>query len=269
MDIVVQRAPAMAPNRDRNYVGVIPAAGHATRLSPLPSSKELLVVGLRDVGSRGARPMVVSQHLLENLREGGVRKAYFVVRHGKWDVPAYWGSGSEVGLDLAYVVITESPGVPYTIDAAYPFVRDAHVAFGFPDIICHPPDAFARVRARLEVTEADVVLGVFPVSLPSVCDGVALRGDGTIEDIVVHSPTTAPRLSWCIAMWSPRFTEFLHEHLRRRGDGTDQPELAAGHVLRASLREGFVLHSVVFEDGGYLDIGTPEGLRRALVTEQR
>jgi glucose-1-phosphate thymidylyltransferase len=259
----------MTSSRDRHYVGVIPAAGHATRLSPLPSSKELLVVGLRDAGSRGARPMVVSQHLLENLRHAGIRKAYFVVRHGKWDVPAYWGSGSEIGLDLAYVVLTQSPGVPYTIDAAYPFVRDAHVAFGFPDIICHPPDAFASVRARLEEADADVVVGVFPVASPAACDGVVLRADGTIEDIEIKLPSSAPRLSWCLAMWSPRFTEFLHEHLRRRGDGTDAPELSAGHVLRASLQEGFVLHSVVFEDGGYLDVGTPEGLRRALLTEPR
>lgn len=37
--IVAWRAPAMAPNRERNYVGVIPAAGQATRLSPLPEER--------------------------------------------------------------------------------------------------------------------------------------------------------------------------------------------------------------------------------------
>jgi len=51
-------------------VGLIPAAGQAKRVSPLPGSKELFPVGFREVEVGGhvqLRPKVVSQYLLDNM----------------------------------------------------------------------------------------------------------------------------------------------------------------------------------------------------------
>ncbi len=80
------------------------------------------------------------------------------IRQGKWDIPANLGSGQSLGLSLAYLVIERSPGVPYTLDAAYPHLRDATVALGFPDILFHGPDAYKRCLGRMESSGADVVL---------------------------------------------------------------------------------------------------------------
>jgi len=120
-------------------IGLIPAAGEAKRLGPLPCSKELFPIGFGRAGQgQGERPRVVSQHLLESMKIAGVSKAYIVLRNGKWDIPAYFGDGSGIGMHLSYLLMRLPFGVPYTLDQAYPFLRDARVAMGFPDILFSP-----------------------------------------------------------------------------------------------------------------------------------
>ena len=62
----------------------------------------------------------------------------------------------------------EAFGVPFTLDQAYPFVRDATVAFGFPDIIFDGQDGFVKLLDRQLQTGADVVLGLFPANHPMI-----------------------------------------------------------------------------------------------------
>ena len=245
--------------RVNEIVAVIPAAGLATRLSPLPCSKELLPIGV----DGELRPKVVSQYLLDGLRDAGIRKVFFVLRRGKWDIPSYYSDGSALGLDLAYVLMRAPFGVPYTIDSAYPFIRGAHVAVGFPDILYEPPDVFRQVRERMERSSADGVVGVFPAPPPHLCDVVRLDGRGFVEEIVVKPPRSDLKLSWAVVIWSPRFTEFLHEHVTERVRSPEH-EVSLGHVIQAGIDAGFVFESVTFERGRYTDAGTPEGLRQAI-----
>jgi glucose-1-phosphate thymidylyltransferase len=149
----------------RPIVGVIPAAGRATRLAPLPCSKELLPVGVHaEPAALRGRPKVVSHYLLERMRDAGASRVFFVVRSGKFDIADYHGDGSALGLNLAYLVMGEPWGPPFSIAQAAPFVGEATVLAGFPDILIEPRDAFARAVARLDATGADVVLGVYPLS---------------------------------------------------------------------------------------------------------
>ena len=143
-----------------DVIGLIPCAGHATRIAPLPCSKEVFPVGLRRISDGSLRPKVVSHYLLEQMREGGVRRAFFILRNGKWDIPQYYGDGAMVGMDLGYLMMGKPYGTAYTLDAAYPFVRGARVALGFPDILFEPRDAFTRALHRLTSTRADLVLGL-------------------------------------------------------------------------------------------------------------
>src|SRR5215217_5198023 len=140
-------------------VGIIPAAGMATRIAPLPCSKELYPIGFRDAADgQGVRPKPVGQYLLEHLRRGGARRTYIVIRKGKWDIPSYFGDGADLNLAIAYLIMNLPHGVPYTVDQAYAFVRDATVLFGFPDILIEPGDAYPRLLEHLHTTQADVVL---------------------------------------------------------------------------------------------------------------
>jgi glucose-1-phosphate thymidylyltransferase len=154
-------------------------------------------------------------------------------------------------------------GVPYTVDSAYPFVRGAHVAVGFPDILYEPSDVLKQVRARMERSSADGVLGVFPAPPPHLCDVIRLDGSGRVEEIVVKPPQSDLRLSWSVAIWSPRFTEFLHEYVTQRVPSPEH-EVSLGHVVQAGIDAGLVFESVTFEHGRFVDAGTPEGLRQAV-----
>ena len=122
-------------------IGLMPAGGKAARIAPLPCSKELYPIGFRPVDQgHSLRPKVACHYLLEKMRLADVTKAYIILREGKWDIPAYLGDGKMLDMHLAYLMMYLPFGVPYTLDQAYPFVQDAMVTFGFPDIIFQPDD---------------------------------------------------------------------------------------------------------------------------------
>jgi glucose-1-phosphate thymidylyltransferase len=61
----------------REVIGLIPAAGQATRIAPLPCSKELYSVGFSSMNSgQDLRPKVVCHYLLEKMRLAGIHKIY-------------------------------------------------------------------------------------------------------------------------------------------------------------------------------------------------
>jgi glucose-1-phosphate thymidylyltransferase len=246
----------------REVIGVIPAAGQATRISPLPCSKELFPVGFSREDSReGGAPKVVSHYLLEKMRVAGISKIYFILRSGKWDIPAYFGDGSRLHMHLAYLMLGAPFGVPFTLDQAYPFVRNATVAFGFPDILFGGNDGFAKLLSHQSQTSADVVLGLFPANHPAQEDVVDFEGNGIVRDIILRPSESSFPHTWGIAVWAPSFSDFLHDYVGAKiPDAASNPELSAGHVIKAAIPAGLRVDAVVLDDQPYLDIGTPKGL---------
>ncbi len=257
-------------------VGLIPAAGMATRLQPFPCSKEVYPVGFaRDEKSGLPRPKVAAQYLLEKFSAAGITKAFLVIKDGKWDIPNYFREGNLVGLSLAYLVIAGSLGPPDTLDRAFPFIEQNRVAFGFPDILFGPDDAYVRLIARQEQTGADVVLGLHEIEDPRVWDMVDSDAAGRVLDLVMKPASTKLTHGWCCAVWTPTFTDFLHSFLRseetsrnldRLASKANDPggDLAMGVVLHAALKAGLSIQSVKFPSERYLDIGTPENLAKAV-----
>ncbi len=260
------------------WVGLLPAGGSATRLQPLPCSKEILPIGFHTAANGQRHPKAVSHYLLEQYQQAGVSKTLIILKSGKWDIPAYYKSGQWLGLDLAYLIMAEPYGTPYTLDCAYPFLGEANVLLGFPDILLHPADAFMQIRQRLGDTGADVMLGVFPVD-PAQASRVDLvawdnqrdsRRDGNaqrIQKLVIKSPHSPLRESWIIAAWRPTFTQFMHEFLAGdrplRSTQPELPELYVGHVIQAAIAAGLRVQGHYFESGEFLDVGVPEALAAA------
>jgi len=255
-------------NQPREVVGLIPAAGRATRIAPLPCSKEIYPIGLGLLnGGRGSRPKAACHYLLEKMAAAGIAKTYIVLREGKWDIPAYLADGWMFQMQLAYLMIRGSLGVPYTLDQAYPFVRDALVTFGFPDILFNGDDAFQRLLSHHAADYADILLGLFPADRPEKMDMVDLEKDGRVAEIVIQPRQTKLQYSWDIAVWTPVFTEFLHAYLadqRASAMVLNRVELSVGHVIRAAISAGLIVKGLAVSDEPYLDIGCPEGLTRAL-----
>ena len=262
----------------RRVIGLIPAAGAARRLSPLPMSKELFPVGFQSFGNGDARPKVAGQYLLDRLSVAGVTEAYIILRPGKWDIPGYFGDGSAAGVHLAYLTVNVPFGVPFTLNQAYPFVRDAMIALGFPDILFWPENAYHVLLHRLARRPAQVVLGLFPTNQPSQVGVVDIDDDGLVHGIYEKSNLTHLPFMWAMAVWKPQFTEFLHEFieaelrtLRRTQDDASErhdrkrpPELPIGDVIHAAIRSGIRVEAEIFEAGSYLDIGTPDNLLEAI-----
>jgi dTDP-glucose pyrophosphorylase len=255
-----------------DLVGLVPAAGKAKRISPLPCSKEIYPIGFRrDKESGDIRVEVVSHQLFEKFRRAGAQRAFVILRDGKWDIPSYFGEGQIVGLSLAYLVIADSIGPCDTLDRAYPFVNNETVMFGFPDILFHPDDAFQRLLVRLNESRADIVLGLFPEVESRKTDMVDIEDSGRIRSLAINPPSSTLKYTWACAVWRPAFTEFMHSFLlAERAESKphnlgesgrrSQPDLPVGIVVKRAIENGMNAHGVVLAEESYVDIGTPDNL---------
>jgi len=247
-----------------NIVGVIPMAGLAKRLSNLKCSKEIYPVWFDRGADAGREPRAVCECLLGAMRSASIGKAYIILREDKWDIPAYLGSGAAINMELAYLMMERPYGTPYSADQAYPFVKNSLVAFGFPDMIFTQDDVFTKLQKQQQVTSADVVLGVFPADRPEKVDMVNLAEDGRVEQILIKPPQTDLTDTWGLALWTPRFSAFMHEFLLAHQEtAAVAPELYVGDVVRAAMQSGLSVYGIRVSDQPFLDIGTWEDLRRA------
>jgi len=104
---------------------------------------------------------------------------------------------------------------------------------------------------------------------------IAVESTGKVHDLVIRPGRTKLRLGWVYAVWTPAFTEFMHEYLSVPRTSVQQPgadlppELTIGHVIQAAIRTGLSTQSVTFPRETYLDIGTPAGLATALKSKRR
>lgn len=265
----------------KQIVGLVPAAGWARRLGPLPYSKELAPI---DDGAGGTK--AVCESLLDHMAAAGVARTYVVIRSGKWDIREHLGDGAGIGLELNYIVEEAPVGAPQSLDHAYSYLREDRVALGFPDIVYPGTDAFGPCLTRQESSGADVVLGLFPTDRPEAVDMVAVDATGTVTDIVIKQPDIGLSHFWAVAVWTFAFTEFLHDFLadpkrgerrqrartqrdRRTADrrgaapgSPERPEIYVGDVIRAAMAEDMVVEAVVVSDEPAVDVGTPEGLAK-------
>lgn len=264
-----------AKSCEREVVGLMPAGGKAERIAPLPCSKELFPLGFQLMeGSSRPRPKAVGHYLLEKFQLAGITKTYIILRKGKWDIPAYFGHGEFVNMHLGYLIMGESLGPPFTLDQAYPFVHDKLVAFGFPDIMISSENVFSSLLTQQERTQADVVLAVFPAHKPQIMDMVEMDENGKIHAMFLKPDKTDLELCWLGGVWTPVFTQFMHEYLQRfrkkndfktsKGGKLESEDLTVGAVIQAAISKGLQTYGVVFPEGKYIDIGTPDNLLKSL-----
>ena len=249
---------------EQNVIGLVPAAGWARRLGPLPFSKELHPVGAEISEDGVARGRPVCRYLLDAFRTAGIVRACVVIRPGKRDIPARLGDGSSFGMRLTYLVAEDPPTVLHTLDRARPFVRNAVVALGFPDIVFRPADAFARLLSRREARRADLVLGVFPGRGARKAGVVELGDEGQILRAQESRSFAGGSWTWAMAVWTPAVTGLLGDIVARLGPCNDAPpEPSATDIIRSAIDAGMRVEGEVFRDGEWIDIGTPDGLSAA------
>jgi dTDP-glucose pyrophosphorylase len=237
-------------------LGIIPAAGTASRLQPLAGAKELL-----PLGRNGGQLRVVSEYLLDRMLLAGADRICFVISPEKQDLIRFY-SRSEYSRQLFYVCQAQAGGLCDAVFRAASHVQDDEpVLIGLPDTVWHPRTAFAN-------TPYDGVhLITFPVANPADFDAVIPAGDGAhhVSRVEVKRPLATDgaqqdeRRVWgAITMSGHVFAE-LGQFWNCRG----AKEVFLGDLFNAWIAAG---HSVTYDEQGtdYWDIGTVDGYERAL-----
>lgn len=95
-----------------------------------------------------------------------------------------------------------------------------------------------------------------------------------IKTIDIKPKATALIYTWIIAVWSHAFTIFMQTYLDRveptlrnasqNAPANPLPEYYVGQVIQAALKSNLSITNVIFEEGTYTDIGTPDSLLAAM-----
>lgn len=242
-------------------IGLIPAAGRATRLGGLPYSKELLPVPNRGTGSVQATTQIAIESTARFLLKCGVFQQHVVISPEKQDIPDFLGDGSRLETSIAYTVVTNSPSVPHSLDAAYNSIAGNDVMLVFPDILFEPRAGIAQYLSSRAQTKADVLLALVPSTRGDKVDMVTADADGLVSKIVPKPGPGEVGWTWVAAAWSAGFSDFLHRFMAAAGTARRRPadgELYVGDVLNAAIASGLAIRSARFSDGWTIDIGTPD-----------
>lgn len=247
-------------SRPSAYVGLIPAAGVGSRLPGRKLSKEMLPVSL----CRGAQSPVLD-HLITSMIRAGVTDIRVVLREEKQDVADYLAGEQWQGIRFDNLTTPGTSGVAETVALGLEGIGEQQIAFGFPDILFEPGDAFNKMMQKLQNSDADVVLGLFPTNNPRKMDMVDVDHTGRVRRIDIKPRQTDLALTWILAVWSPAFSAFLLEQSSQSlfGLGQESGEAHLGCAFQLAIANGFHINSVSFPEGRSLDIGTPDDLERA------
>ena len=214
-------------------VGVVPAAGYATRLQPLDRSKEMLEVGGR----------VLMDHIVERMRLAPCTRIRVVTRPEKRDVVAH-----AKGLD-AEVVLGRPPTLSSSILlGTRGLARDAVVLIGFPDSIWEPLDGFGTLLERLEAGW-QIALGLFLWEEAWRSDVVTVDRSGAVTHVELRPRQRRPGWIWGCAAARAGILAGLR--------GTSEP----GELLASACRTAPV--AGVRLSATYADLGTKQALAGA------
>ena len=251
----------------RKAVGIVPAAGHGSRLRPFRYPKELFPIGyVRGEGGADVQLKVVCQYVLDCLVDASIDQAYVVVSDHKLEVIRFLSDGQEYDINLAYLFQKEIKGLPFAIDCAYRWVRDDVSVLVLPDTILEPRDCVRQALDFLYETEADVVLGVFPTSHPEDLCAVQFDSQGRVHRLYDKERSHGFMNTWGMAAWSPMFTEFLHRSLQEHAGRPSVPgegELALADIFSKALESGLKVLAYEVARGKFWDIGKNSSLIKA------
>jgi dTDP-glucose pyrophosphorylase len=237
-------------------LGIIPAAGAARRLQPLPFSKELLPVGsqLKD-GSE--RPRAVSEFIVERLIKGGATRLCFVVAPRKLDIITYYG-GSVDGVPICYAIQPEPAGLCDAIFRGVPFATpDESVAVGLPDTVWFPAQGLAALP------DQQLAFLLFRVEKPELFDAVVTDEHDSVREIQVKSSAATSDWIWGAFRGPSSVFRELHALWCERGRRDEY----LGPLVNEYIARGARVIGVK-AGTSYVDVGTVTGYRRAFADLQ-
>jgi glucose-1-phosphate thymidylyltransferase len=171
----------------------------------------------------------------------------------------YLGDGSDFDLRIAYVLQSVPTGLAAAVDLAYEWTRECYSCLLLPDTVVHPFEAMGSLRQVVVEHMPDLVLGVFPTAMPEQLGPVRFDSENRVLEVQDKPQITDLQNTWAMAIWSPRFSELLHDSVRN----STKP-LAVGEVFNQAVQLGMDVRSVWFAEGSFVDIGTVRGISKML-----
>ena len=242
-------------------IGLIPAAGRASRMADLPFSKELLPLASASPIPKGTGRVlrVAIDNALETMTAAGVNDTCVVIAPGKWDIPAHTGNGARFGQNIAFVIAEASPNVPASLDAAWSLIKGREVALLFPDIVFEPKRALKEIIDHRRQISADLVLALVPTSNGEKIDIVTVTDSGSVEKVTPKPGRSHSGWTWIAATWGPSFSRFLHIMAPEISVPANR-EMYVADVLSAAIDAGLNIRALSFQSGQSFDLGTRDEL---------
>lgn len=243
---------------DPSFIGILPAAGLATRLRPFRYPKELLpIVYVTDGDSARVRPRLVAEYALDAMRKAGIPRCFIVISEWKTEIFRYFGNGMEMGIQIAYLHQPVANGLVGAISTGMQWFGNSYVCLTLPDTIFFPMNAIAVLRKEILISGSDLILGVFPTAEPEHLGPVRIAADGCVLEVLDKPAQTELYNTWGNAIWSQRFTQFLQDYLNTHPEA---PEHSIGEIFNHAVTQGLKVDAVFFGEGQYIDIGRVEGI---------
>jgi len=128
---------------------VVLAAGRGTRMRELTAEVPKPMIEVR------GKPVL--QHIVEGLRDAGVRKFLVIVGYRAGTVQNFFGDGSRYNIAIHYATQTVQDGTGRVIDLAREFVGNSAFVLGYGDILVDPAN-YKRVVDLPEDVEAIITV---------------------------------------------------------------------------------------------------------------
>lgn len=216
---------------------VILAAGEGTRMRPLTESRPKVMLPIAN------RPML--EHVIRNVKEGGVDDFVLVVGYGRESVERHFGDGSGLGVRIRYVFQDKQMGTGHAFGLAKTYAGEKFLGLN-GDVLVSP----SHVKKMLTRKE-DAVISVKRVPDPSSY-GVIERSNGRVTRIVEKSrePPTDLANAGVYLFCTDIFDAISRTPLSERG------EIEVTSSLQLLIDEG---RSVGYEtmEEEWLDVGRP------------
>jgi glucose-1-phosphate thymidylyltransferase len=254
---------AMLPEHDvmvTPTVGILPAAGLGSRLTPFSGLKELLPIYVDVDETVGVRPRLLIEHAVAAMAIAGIEVCVIVVSPLKSEILKYLGAGPPGGPRLFYVVQPNPTGLVSAIAMAHGLIGSSgfNACLALPDSLFSPHDAISRVKNDLLAGNADVVLGVFPTDRPRDLGPVAVGKGGAVTKVWDKPARPRRQNTWGVVSWRPSFYNLLAQQ------ATLEHIVTLGETFEAARREGLTVRALEFPGGCYHDLGTPAALTGVL-----
>lgn len=185
---------------------LILAAGFGTRLHPLTQFHPKAMLPLL------GKPML--HHVIDTLREIGIKEIVLVVSHFREKIKEYFGDGKALGVQISYA-IQESPKGEY--DAVLSAESDLTGADRFLMTDCDIITTPQRFKDAIKASKtSDMALSLFEVPNPNQFGVVALEGDKITKIVEKPPPGTEP--SNLIVAGVYIFTQAIFDMIRKTKD---------------------------------------------------